>query len=173
MGLLFISKSSEEGKDPSADENPTYFCTHCKVTVASAAELKTHLEAQHQTFLQNLFKLFPQVEKRFAVHLEKVFSEFIIEPRTDAPTAAAKTAGVKRKGGAAQSESAAPEPKKKAVEVKSKAAAAMPTTLRLPNPLFKHEDRYKEQHYREKELLEKLSPSQLRQEGVHQNLQEK
>ena len=149
----------EEKPAADAEDSPTYYCTHCRVYVTSASELNSHLEAKHQPFVENIFKLFPQVRKRFAVHLEKVFNEFIIEPKTDtSPITAKVVAGVKRKSDAA-TKSAAPEPKKKPVVRK-----ALPV-LRLPFQLFKGEERYREQQFREKELLDKLSPSQLRQEN--------
>jgi hypothetical protein len=55
-------KTAEDAADskPSEEAAPTYYCTHCGVDVHSASELTSHLEARHQTFLENLFKLFPQ-----------------------------------------------------------------------------------------------------------------
>jgi hypothetical protein len=137
--------------------------------VTSAAELHSHLEAKHRGFVENIYKLFPQVQKRFAVHLEKVFTEYIIEPKTDnspprktpaAITAPAATpeAGVKRKGPVD-----GPDAKKKAPVVAVKPPfKLMPFALRLPKELFNAEARLREQHFREKELVDKLTPSQLR-----------
>jgi hypothetical protein len=115
------------------------------------------------------------VRKRFAIHLEKVFNEFIIEPKTDsspprktvfgetvaAAAAAPAAAGVKRKGDeAVVAAAAASDPKRKPPVGKKKKIAM----LKLPFTLFKDQLRYREQQYREKELLEKISPSQLRQD---------
>jgi hypothetical protein len=55
-------EAAEAEKSAETEETPTYYCTHCRVYVKSASELTSHLEASHQTFLENLFKLFPQVQ---------------------------------------------------------------------------------------------------------------
>jgi hypothetical protein len=104
--------------------------------------------------------------------LEKVFNEFIIEPRMDnspprargdTATLAAAVAGAKRKGAAITATAASPQKKAAAAAVTTPKAAPSLPVLRLPNPLFRDAERLKEQHFREKELVDKLSPSQLRQ----------
>lgn len=104
-----------------------------------------------------------QVRKRFTVHLEKVLSEFIIEPKTDASPP--------RKGAAAEKQQQAAAAKRKAENDAAKAVAAKKKPpprpslpfLTLPFKLWDLGQRHREQHYREKLLLDKLSPGQLRQ----------
>ena len=85
-------------------------------------------------------------------------------PRGDtAATPAAAVAGAKRKGAAIAATAASPQKKAAAAAVTTPKAAPSLPVLRLPNPLFRDAERLKEQHFREKELVDKLSPSQLRQ----------
>ncbi len=90
-------------------------------------------------------------------------------PRGDtAATPAVAVAGAKRKGAAIAATAASPQKKAAAVTTPKAVVGPSLPVLRLPNPLFRDAERLKEQHFREKELVDKLSPSQLRQGGIEE-----
>jgi len=57
---------------------PVFSCKHCDVQIddGDAEDMKKHLESNHEDFLGNLPKLFPQGSKRMDQHIAKALLEF-------------------------------------------------------------------------------------------------
>ena len=62
--------------------HPVFSCKHCdeEIEDGDAEDMRKHLESQHEDFLANLNKVFPQASKRMDQHITKALQEYKFKP---------------------------------------------------------------------------------------------